>query len=118
MSDQVSAPPSFEEAIRRLGELVRKLEEGELPLEESLRAFEQGVSLVREAQHRLDTAEARVDELLGVDDQGRAVTRPIASGESPAPSPPAREARPTRDVAPATTRKSAKPVGDDDDLPF
>jgi exodeoxyribonuclease VII small subunit len=67
--------PSFEESIRKLGEIVQRLEEGELTLEESLGAFEQGIALARLAQRNLDAAEARVEELLGVDDQGRAVTR-------------------------------------------
>jgi len=70
------APVSFEDAIRRLGEIVKRLEEGELTLEESLEAFERGVTLARDAQRRLAAAESRVDELLGVDDQGRPITRP------------------------------------------
>jgi exodeoxyribonuclease VII small subunit len=73
-----AAPASFEESIRRLAEIVKRLEEGELTLEESLGAFERGIALAREAQRRLDAAEARVDELIGVDEQGRPVTRPIA----------------------------------------
>lgn len=71
------APASFEESIRRLGEIVQKLEEGELTLEESLGAFETGVTLARDAERRLDLAEARVEELLSVDGQGRAVTKPM-----------------------------------------
>lgn len=70
-------PETFEESIQRLGEIVDRLERGELSLEESLRAFEQGIALARDAQKRLDAAEARVDELLGVDEQGRASTRPV-----------------------------------------
>jgi exodeoxyribonuclease VII small subunit len=73
---------SFEDAIKQLGEIVKRLEDGELTLEQSLQAFEQGVSLARAAQARLDAAEARVDELLGVDDQGRASTKPIADRDS------------------------------------
>jgi exodeoxyribonuclease VII small subunit len=69
-------PVSFEDAIRRLGEIVKRLEEGELTLEESLEAFERGVALARDAQRRLAAAESRVDELLGVDEQGRPITRP------------------------------------------
>lgn len=70
---------SFEETIKKLGDIVRRLEEGDLSLEQSLTAFEQGVALVRAAQGRLDGAQARVDELLGVDDQGRASTRSMES---------------------------------------
>src|SRR5580658_2191173 len=72
-----SAPaegPSFEAAIKRLTEIVSSLERGDLPLEESLRLFEEGVKLSRVSQERLDAAEKRVEKLLGVDDQGRART--------------------------------------------
>jgi exodeoxyribonuclease VII small subunit len=62
---------SFEDSIRRLGEIVEALEGGELPLEESLRLFEEGVRLARTSQSRLDRAERRVEELLAVDDEGR-----------------------------------------------
>lgn len=46
-SDEGSAetPPGFEAAIKRLNEIVQLLERGELPLEESLRLFEEGVKL-------------------------------------------------------------------------
>ena len=50
------------------------LERGDLPLEESLRLFEEGVKLSRVSQARLDTAEKRVEQLLSVDEQGRART--------------------------------------------
>ena len=69
--------PTFEESIRRLGDIVLSIEKGDLTLEQSLAAFEKGIALARDAQARLDAAEARVDELLGVDDQGRALTRPV-----------------------------------------
>ncbi len=81
MTDQ-NNETSFEEAIKKLAEIVKRLEDGELTLEQSLQAFEQGVALARAAQARLDAAEARVDELLGVDEQGRASTRPMADRES------------------------------------
>ena len=73
---------SFEESIKQLADIVKRLEDGELTLEQSLQAFEQGVALARAAQARLDAAESRVDELLGVDEQGRASTKPIADRDS------------------------------------
>jgi exodeoxyribonuclease VII small subunit len=63
--------PSFEQAVQRLGEIVERLEGGDLPLEESLAMFEQGIRLSREAQSRLDAAEKRVEQLLGFDENGR-----------------------------------------------
>jgi exodeoxyribonuclease VII small subunit len=69
--------PSFEDAIKRLSEIVTKLEKGELALEESLKLFEEGVRLSRLSQERLDGAQKRVEELLGVDAEGRARTAPF-----------------------------------------
>ncbi|MGF2075739.1 exodeoxyribonuclease VII small subunit, partial [Enterococcus casseliflavus] len=57
-------PASFEESIRRLGEIVQLLERGDIPLEESLRLFEEGVKLARASQGRLDSAQRKVEELL------------------------------------------------------
>jgi exodeoxyribonuclease VII small subunit len=71
--------PSFEVAIKRLNEIVQVLERGELPLEESLRLFEEGVKLSRVSQQRLDSAERRVEQLLAVDEQGRARSQPFAT---------------------------------------
>ena len=72
------APP-FETAIKRLTEIVQTLERGDLPLEESLRLFEEGIHLSRISQARLDTAEKRVEQLLAVDEEGRARTAPFAT---------------------------------------
>ena len=69
--------PSFEDALRRLSEIVEKLEDGELPLEDSLKLFEEGVRLARTSQSRLDAAERRVEELLGIDQDGNPVVREI-----------------------------------------
>jgi exodeoxyribonuclease VII small subunit len=71
--------PSFEASIKRLTAIVDTLERGDLPLEESLRLFEEGVALSRSSQSRLDSAEKRVEQLLAVDDQGRARTAPFAT---------------------------------------
>jgi exodeoxyribonuclease VII small subunit len=68
---------SFEASIRRLGEIVEALEGGELPLEDSLRLFEEGVKLARASQAKLDSAEKRVEELLSVDENGNPVVREI-----------------------------------------
>ncbi len=69
--------PSFEQAVQRLGEIVERLEAGDLPLEESLALFEQGVRLSRDAQARLDAAEKRVEQLLGFDENGRPLVTPV-----------------------------------------
>jgi exodeoxyribonuclease VII small subunit len=57
-------PPDFEAAMRDLEELVERLEQGDLPLEESLAAFERGVMLTRACQTALKDAERKVEILL------------------------------------------------------
>ena len=54
----------FETAMRDLEELVERLEQGDLPLEESLTAFERGVMLTRSCQTALKEAEQKVEILL------------------------------------------------------
>lgn len=75
-------PPDFERSLTELETLVERLEGGELPLEESLKAFERGVALTRECQVALEAAQARVDILLKRD--GEVLARPFddeAEGE-------------------------------------
>ncbi len=72
---------AFEDAIRRLAEIVEQLERGDLPLEASLALFEEGIKLARVSQQRLDRAEKRIEELLGVDEEGKPVTRPFEADE-------------------------------------
>jgi exodeoxyribonuclease VII small subunit len=55
---------NFETAMRDLEALVERLEQGELPLEESLAAFERGVMLTRNCQTALKEAEQKVEILL------------------------------------------------------
>jgi exodeoxyribonuclease VII small subunit len=55
---------SFESSLDQLQKAVKKLEGGELSLEDSLRQFEEGVRLTRVCQEYLSTAEQRVDLLM------------------------------------------------------
>src|SRR5215472_8929320 len=59
------APERFEDILARLRGLVERLEGGNLPLEESLRAFEEGMELCRRGTSILDGAEKKVELLLG-----------------------------------------------------
>ena len=59
---------NFEDALENLAELVQAMEEGELSLEESLKAFEQGIKLTRECQVALENAEQKVQLLVNSDD--------------------------------------------------
>src|SRR5207253_6760485 len=57
------AVPDFERTMAELEETVRRLEAGDLPLEQSLAAFERGIALVRALHTRLDAVQTRIDEL-------------------------------------------------------
>ncbi len=58
------AVEKFETSLKKLEEVVRKLEGGELPLEESLKAFEEGVRQAAFCNKKLNEAEQRVEMLL------------------------------------------------------
>ncbi|HEY5599600.1 MAG TPA: exodeoxyribonuclease VII small subunit [Candidatus Manganitrophaceae bacterium] len=74
----------FEEALGELEEVVERLESGELSLEESLAAFEQGVRLVKHCNQKLTEVEKRI-ELLVKDKDGRLQVQPLteAADEDP-----------------------------------
>lgn len=55
---------TFEANLQELERIVRKLEDGDLALEESLKLFEDGVKLSRECQERLNQAERRIEILM------------------------------------------------------
>lgn len=55
---------TFEEAIKRLEEIVAELEKGEVPLDKTLSLFEEGVRLSCFCREKLDEAEKRIDILL------------------------------------------------------
>ncbi len=50
----------FEEAIKQLGEIVQKLESGEVPLDESIALYEKGMQLSRQCAEMLEKAEQKV----------------------------------------------------------
>ena len=66
--------PDFERALGELEETVRRLEAGDLPLEESLSAFEKGIALVRTLHARLDAVQMRIDELTKGPDGSASLT--------------------------------------------
>jgi len=60
--------PSFEVALRRLEAVVAHLEQGEQPLEQALKLFEEGIRLSRVLTARLEEAQARIDQVLEMRD--------------------------------------------------
>jgi exodeoxyribonuclease VII small subunit len=77
-----ASPPAFEDAVKRLTEIIERLERGDLPLEESIALFEEGVKLSAVSQARLDAAEKKVEELLHVDQSGSPRTAPFTTTNS------------------------------------
>ena len=68
---------TFEQALAELDRIVRELEDGKVGLEESLTRYEQGVSLLKKCYAQLRRAELRIQELVGIDEQGNPITKPF-----------------------------------------
>ena len=62
---------SFEDALRSLEDVVRRLESGEVPLDQSIELYERGEVLRAHCQARLDAAQARIEKIVAGPD-GRA----------------------------------------------
>jgi len=75
-SNSGSDEPKFEQAMEELEDVVRKLEAGDVPLEESLAAFEKGVALVRILHARLDAVQGKIEELTR-GSGGEVTTKPL-----------------------------------------
>ena len=60
MTQKKQSIPDFEASLAELESIVQRLEQGELPLEESLRQFERGVALTRSCQKSLRQAEQKI----------------------------------------------------------
>ena len=96
---------TFEASLQELEKIVRRLEDGDLSLEESLKLFEKGVKLSRECQERLNQAERRIEVLLE-DEDGNPALQTIG----------------TEDLETRESRKAKKRIvfdsDDDDESPF
>lgn len=58
------ASMTFEDALRALEDIVRKLESGDVPLDQSITLYERGEALRRHCQARLDAAQARIEKIV------------------------------------------------------
>lgn len=74
------AEKKFEDALARLEEIVKELESGDLPLDLSLKLFEEGIKLSRICNKKLEDAERRVEILLK-DRAGNIITQPFEEEE-------------------------------------
>ncbi len=74
MSDD-TADLNFEDALRRLEDIVRKLESGDVPLDQSIALYEQGEKLRTLCQKRLEDAQAKIEKItLDRDGKAKGVT--------------------------------------------
>lgn len=69
--------PSFEENMSRLEQIVRAMERGDVPLEESLKLFQEGTKLVERCGKLLDEAELQVKKIV-TDENGMPVEEAFA----------------------------------------
>ena len=78
--DQSSSDLSFEDALKRLEEIVRTLEKGEAPLDQSIELYQEGDRLKRHCEARLKAAQARIEQIaFGSDGKPTGVT-PLDAG--------------------------------------
>ena len=68
---------NFEDALRTLEDVVRKLESGEVPLDDSISLYERGEALRKHCQARLDAAQARIEKIVAGPDGLAVATRPF-----------------------------------------
>jgi exodeoxyribonuclease VII small subunit len=71
--------PKFEECLKRLEEIVEQLEKGDIPLEQSLALFEEGMKLSHSCRSELEAAEGKVEILLK--QNGKLQAEPFDLGE-------------------------------------
>ena len=80
--DTPIADMTFEEALRALEGVVRRLESGDVPLDESIELYERGEALLKACQARLDAAQARIEKIVQGADGKPAGTEPFDAGST------------------------------------
>ena len=76
----VSTELSFEDALKRLEEIVRTLEKGEAPLDQSIELYQEGDKLKRHCEARLKAAQARIEQIAFGSDGKPAGAKPFDVG--------------------------------------
>lgn len=82
LREMTETPPdiaamTFEDALKALEDVVRRLETGEVPLDDSISLYERGEALRKHCQARLDAASARIERIVAGPDGKAAGTRPF-----------------------------------------
>ena len=73
---------NFEDALRALEDVVRRLESGDVPLDDSIALYERGEHLRRHCQTRLDAAQARIERIVAGPDGKAAGTAPFDAADN------------------------------------
>ncbi|MEO9463118.1 MAG: exodeoxyribonuclease VII small subunit [Marinomonas sp.] len=71
---------SFEQALSALEEIVQQLESGSVPLDQSIALYEKGETLRKQCQARLDSAQARIEQIVADKDGNAVGTKPFDAG--------------------------------------
>lgn len=106
-SSQPIDEPSFEDAMRRLDEIVAGMEDSQLSLEEMISSYEEGVRLLKLCRHRIDGARRRVELISGDLEGGKATLTPFE--ESVAGEESAETAEKSRPASPSANRRRKAP---------
>ena len=69
---------TFEQSMKRLEQIVQELESGDLPLEEAMKKFEEGIKLSSQCSEKLDETEKKITLLLQ-DQKGNVLEKPFES---------------------------------------
>jgi exodeoxyribonuclease VII small subunit len=104
MSKSANGEATFEEALAALEDIVKKLESGDLPLEQALGLFENGLGLARRCQEQLASVERRVEVLLK--ERGEIRVAPFDAAQMNLNKPE------------SSRTKAVRPADQDDDIPF
>ncbi|HVX11210.1 MAG TPA: exodeoxyribonuclease VII small subunit [Pirellulales bacterium] len=99
-------PPSFEQALDELEQIVHQLEEGDVGLAAGLEHYEKGIGLLKQCYALLERAERRIELLSGVDAAGNPITEPLADETMSLEEKSQNRAR-------RRTKPKTKPVADD-----
>ncbi len=93
---KAAAEANFEDAMKRLEQLVEQMESGELALEDLIVRYEEGMKLVKVCQERLASAEERI-EIITRNSAGKPVVREFEAAAATATAPPETKGEPKND---------------------
>jgi exodeoxyribonuclease VII small subunit len=105
--------PSFEGSIVELQNIVGQLEDGSLPLEESMEQFERGISLLRNCYQVLEQAEQRIELLTSVAEDGTVETEPFDASATFDSSASGAKSKGSDKAAPKTSKARRGPASDE-----